>query len=225
MNLEGYRTYVFDCDGVVLDSNRVKTEAFRLSARAYGERAANVLVNYHIMHGGISRYRKFAEFLDVILPVTVPGLVPGRDGPDLDALLQSYASCVRAGLMCSTVAPGLADLRARTAKTSWLLVSGGDQKELRDVFAVRGIADYFDGGIFGSPDSKETILARELASGAIRKPALFLGDSEYDHIAAANAGLDFFFLSGWTEMPAWKDYVAEHGLQTIAGVADLLSDG
>lgn len=31
-------------------------------------------------------------------------------------------------------------------------------------------------------------------------PALFLGDSKYDYQAASAAGLDFVFLSGWSEV-------------------------
>lgn len=59
-----YKTLVFDCDRVILNSNKVKTEAFYQSALAYGEQAAQALVEYHIANGGISRYKKFAYFLD-----------------------------------------------------------------------------------------------------------------------------------------------------------------
>ena len=215
-----YSTLVFDCDGVVLDSNRVKTDAFREAALPYGAVAAGALVEYHVANGGISRYRKFAHFLETI----VPEVAPDARGPDLDALLAAYAEGVRAGLMACAVTPGLEALRAATPGVPWLIVSGGDQAELREIFAARGIAGLFDGGIFGSPDSKDTILARELDARTIARPALFLGDSRYDHVAASAAGLDFVFVSGWSEMQGWPEYLAAHNLGRIDRVADLLAD-
>ena len=208
MDLLHYQTLIFDCDGVILDSNRIKSEAFRTAALPYGDAAANALVAWHVANGGISRYQKFAHFLSDIVPA-------GQPGPDLQTLLTRYAAAVSDGLCSCAVAPGLAQLRARTQAARWLIVSGGDQAELRAVFAARGLADMFDGGIFGSPDNKDQILSRELTSGNITGPALFLGDSTYDHRAARAAGLDFVFVSGWSEVVGWRDYVTEQRLSVI----------
>lgn len=199
-----YTTLVFDCDGVVLNSNKVKTDAFYQAALPYGEAAAQALVEYHVAHGGVSRYKKFAHFLEHIVPVAAAE----QPGPDLEALLQRYAAEVHDGLLNCEVAPGLEALREQTPNARWLIVSGGDQAELRDVFAQRGIAKWFDGGIFGSPDTKDDILARERHNGNIRQPALFLGDSKYDHQAASAARLDFVFLSDWSEVADWQAWCA-----------------
>ncbi len=214
MRPEGYATLVFDCDGVILDSNRVKTEAFRQAAMPYGEAAADRLVAHHTAHGGVSRYRKFEHFIAEIVE-------PGCEGPGLEALLERYAAAVQDGLMACGVAEGLADLRAATPDARWLVVSGGDQAELRDVFGRRGLDVFFDGGIFGSPDTKDEILAREIAGGNIRGPALFLGDSRYDHQAASAAGLDFVFLRGWSEFAGWEAYAQAHGFPIAEKLSDL----
>lgn len=213
-----YATLVFDCDGVVLNSNRVKTGAFYQAALPYGEAAAQSLVEYHVAHGGVSRYKKFAHFLEQIAPQYAPDFT----GPGLDGLLQRYADEVLDGLLNCEIAPGLAALREQTPGARWLIVSGGDQAELREVFAQRGIAKWFDGGIFGSPDTKDHILARELASGNIQQPALFLGDSKYDHQAASEAGLDFVFLSGWSEVADWEDWVEAEKLKSCYSVSEVL---
>lgn len=217
--LTSYRTLVFDCDGVVLDSNRVKTDAFYQAALPYGEAAAQALVAYHVANGGISRYAKFAWFLDEIVPAEVPGVT----GPGLDALLSGYAGAVRKGLMTCAITPGLAALRQATSDARWLIVSGGDQAELREIFAARDLAPLFDGGIFGSPDTKDTILTREIAAGAIVQPALFLGDSRYDHVAASRAGLDFVFVSGWSEFSGWSEYLRDNELPEVKTVRVLLT--
>ena len=64
MKITDYKTIVFDCDGVVLDSNKIKTQAFFNSAISYGEIKAQELVNYHIERGGVSRYKKFEWFIE-----------------------------------------------------------------------------------------------------------------------------------------------------------------
>ncbi len=209
-----YRTMVFDCDGVVLDSNRLKTNAFREAASPYGEVAAEALVAHHVANGGISRFAKFRHFLDEIVGAEA-------SGPGIEQLLADFATSVRHGLRECAIAPGIEALRRATAWAPWLIVSGGSQEELREVFSERGIDRWFDGGIFGSPDTKDEILARELANGNIQLPALFVGDSRYDFLAARSAGLDFVFASYWTEVEDWRAFTDEHGIAVIGNLEDL----
>lgn len=213
-NLIEYKTLVFDCDGVILNSNKIKTEAFYQSALAYGEQAAQALVEYHVANGGVSRYKKFAYFLDEI----VPTLAPKVSEPSLDELLERYAEIVLHGLLSCEVAEGLEELRSKTPNTNWLIVSGGDQEELRHVFSKRGLDKYFDGGIFGSPDTKDQILEREIDNSNIEHPALFLGDSKYDYLASAGAGIDFIFISGWSEFEDFNMYFLDKKIKCMDSV-------
>ncbi|HEY0924868.1 HAD family hydrolase [Rheinheimera pacifica] len=214
MKVTDYQTLVFDCDGVVLHSNKVKTEAFLKAALPYGEAAANQLVNYHVARGGISRYKKFEWFLH--------NVVAEQDGPKLEQLLEAYAAEVKDGLLTCEIADGLEQLREKTQHTNWLIVSGGDQQELREIFAARGIAELFDGGIFGSPDSKDIILTRELTNNNIRLPALFLGDSKYDYQAATTAGLHFIFLKKWSEVQDFESWCDENYIENCLSLNELL---
>ena len=207
-----YITLVFDCDGVVLNSNQVKTDAFYQTSLLYGKQAAQAMVDYHVANGGVSRYKKFAHFLEKI--------VPCQEGPDLNSLLASYASYVKSGLLRCEVAPGLQALRESTPEARWLIVSGGDQAELRDVFAHRGLTQLFDGGIFGSPDTKDEILQREFASSNVQHPALFLGDSKYDYQAATLVNIDFLFVSGWSEVDDWENWISR---ESISNAYDIRS--
>ncbi len=216
MNLSAYQSIVFDCDGVILNSNRVKTDAFYNATLPYGEEAAAAMVDYHIRNGGISRYRKFAYFLEQLAP-------KGVHGPDLEALLAAYATEVKAGLLACEFAEGLEVFRQYTADARWLVASGGDQAELRELFQARGLLDWFDGGIFGSPDTKEEIVKRELANGNIQTPALFIGDSRYDHQVAHENGLDFVFLTRWSEFERWEDYFAPYDITIKTAIKDLFT--
>jgi phosphoglycolate phosphatase-like HAD superfamily hydrolase len=215
MNLSRYATLIFDCDGVILDSNKVKTAAFFTAALPYGARAAKALVEHHTAHGGISRYRKFEYFLQHLVGVPV-------EQSRLDRLLETFAREVRDGLLTCQVDPGLGPLRAATAPARWMVVSGGDQDELRNIFRLRHLTQNFNGGIFGSPDSKEVILARELANSSIQLPGLFVGDSQYDHEVASRAGLDFVFASHWTEFVDWNSYQKTNAFAVVPDLGGLL---
>ncbi len=213
--LSRYRTLVFDCDGVILDSNRVKTDAFFTAALQFGERAARRLRDHHLANGGVSRYAKFEYFLKQI--------VDGQVSADaFDLLLDRFGAAVREGLKLATVAEGLDDLRSATAGTPWVVISGGDQVELRDIFSLRGLTGYFDGGIFGSPDSKEAIFSRCDAAGIISRPALYVGDSRYDHDVARAAGHDFVFVENWSEFGEWRELQARHDFPSVPDLAGLL---
>jgi len=213
---ETFATLVFDCDGVILDSNRIKTDAFRQVALRYGAEAAEALVQYHVLNGGISRYRKFEHLLRDIL---------GRAASEAEVkvLADAYGECVFRELLGCAVSHGLHELRDITAGQGWMVVSGGDEKELRRVFSARRLAPLFDRGIHGSPATKEQILEREIASRNLVLPALFIGDSRYDHEAANRAGLLFAFARGWTEFQGWEEYCAVNRIPVINSISDLLS--
>lgn len=215
--LSGFKTLVFDCDGVILDSNRVKTDAFYQAAVPYGQEAARELVAYHKANGGVSRYLKFEYFLEQIV-----GKTP--DGLELDNLLASYASETWKGLLSCRSSKGLEELKRNHQSSRWLVVSGGDQEEIRRLFRLRGLAGFFDGGIFGSPDTKEDILAREIKSGNILQPAVFLGDSRYDWQAASKAGIDFVFVSGWSEFDGWREFFADKNITEVEAIGALLGE-
>jgi beta-phosphoglucomutase-like phosphatase (HAD superfamily) len=124
MKIHNFKTLVFDCDGVILNSNKLKTQAFYTTASTYGEQAAKALVDYHISKGGISRYDKFEYFLKQILGK------PVFDEKELKVLLYNYADEVWRGLNSCEVAEGIEALRDKTADSRWLVVSGGDQAEV-----------------------------------------------------------------------------------------------
>ncbi len=210
-----YRSWVFDCDGVLLNSNSIKTDAFRIVTLSYGKDVADQLVQYHIKNGGISRYQKFEYFLTTIVKKKL-------DQDELESLLIAFSKEVNKGVMQCEIASGLNALCNALTKFSRLVVSGGDQSELRQIFSKRDISTLFNGGIFGSPDNKEDILHREIAKGNIMTPAVYIGDSKYDYIAAKNAGLDFIFLSEWSEFKGWQQFFKDDVI-ILRNIQELLS--
>lgn len=215
VNFSKYECVVFDCDGVILNSNKIKTEAFYNTALPYGEEKAEILRDYHVERGGVSRYKKFAYFVENVLDASSGGVCAER-------LIESYSDEVYRQLLRCEVSDGLYSLRKRFCNQKWFVVSGGDQNELRDVFARKNLSSNFQGGIYGSPDSKSDILNRLIDRGEITKPTVFLGDSKLDSDAANDAGLDFLFISGWTEFHLWRSYCDDQNIKSVDSLRGLI---
>ena len=56
------KNIIYDFDGVICDSVNVKTEAFAKIYSEYGHSIVSKVVDYHNLHGGISRYEKIQVF-------------------------------------------------------------------------------------------------------------------------------------------------------------------
>lgn len=192
--MRGQPVVVFDCDGVLLVSNRLKTRLFAESAKIAGFDPADVarFARYVAANFGTSRYRMFETLLgwdDVrVRPETdVPTLV----GLYADRLYAEYVRCPTTPGMLAV----LGDLRDRG--TRMFIVSGSDQEELRRVMAERSLVGYFE-GIFGSPRSKNDNLADVAAGLGMTAPVghnmLFIGDAEADYKAASAIGARFVYM-------------------------------
>lgn len=214
--LDRYKTIIFDCDGVILNSNKIKTDAFYKVCLPFGKDFASQMIDFHRRNGGVSRNEKFRYFKDNILPK--------NNVANIDSLLSIYAGFVEQDLLNCEISDSLSSLRMKYQSSRWLVISGGNQAELRKLFTTLKINSYFNGGIFGSPEDKETLLFREIKNNNIEYPAVFLGDSFYDHRVAQLCEVDFIFINGWTEARSWKSYVGKYKIKTLKSLGNLCSD-
>jgi phosphoglycolate phosphatase-like HAD superfamily hydrolase len=207
--LSKYATWLIDCDGVLLDSNRLKTEAFFEIAGRFGQDVAQEFVDYHVANGGISRHVKFRYLQEVLLKRTFDENLHA-------ALLREFSDLSKAKLLECKETDGCSDFLNRAASGSRLfVVSGGDERDLRQVFSNRGLSQFF-AGIYGSPRTKFQIIDHLKLNSDGKDQTAFVGDSKVDHEAALYADADFFFLHGYSEMRDWRAYAAAHPSMTVA---------
>ncbi len=213
-----YKYLIFDCDGVILNSNNIKTEAFGEVVAYFGDQASKSLINFHLEKGGISRYEKFKYFVEVIalkLKLNLKHI-------SLDDLINSYSYIVKKKLEKCEINTDIIKYK-KISKAKWFIVSGSDQKELREIFYLRKIGEIFDGGIYGSPLNKEDIFRNLLQENKIsQSESLYIGDSKYDHLSSAKFELDFIFLKKWSEFKNIDNYALEKKINLMYDFNEIL---
>jgi len=215
-SLDRFRTFVFDCDGVVLDSNELKTRVFHEVASRFGGAAAERLVDHHRAHGGVSRHEKFRWFVAEVLGRP-------RDAGLVDDLVDGFGRGVRRALEGCPTCPGAVEALARCAELGpCFLVSGGLEEELRQVFRARGLDRHFR-GIHGSPETKHRIMAGLATRGHLGGETVCFGDSRLDREVARDFGCEFVFLARCTEMADWKAWVESEAIDWGLDLAEVLA--
>lgn len=180
------RCLVFDCDGVLLDSVPVKSSAFGRLAEPYGEEARDRLLLYHALHGGVSRYEKFAWFFREFLGREITP----EESRDWGRKFAEYAlDEVR---RCPLVPGALEVLRRWHGRLPLYVCSGAPQPELRTLLRERGLAPMFT-AIYGSPPGKAALLEQIVReAGLAPEEVLMVGDAGTDRDAAGAVGTRFY---------------------------------
>lgn len=193
-------TVIFDFDGVVLDSNRLKTDAFGrvLADAGFSPGAVERFLAYQARNFGRSRYLLFDDFLREFA-----GDEPGER--DRDRLLAAFGRACVDGYGDVAETEGVRDLLEwlRQSGTRLFVASGSDQEELRGVVAARGLAGYFD-DVLGSPmrktDCVGAILQRVGDPVLVARNAWFVGDAVADLQAAEDHGVAFVYVRRYSNV-------------------------
>lgn len=180
---------VFDCDGVILNSNPMKTEAFRFALADEPASEVERFIAWHRDNGGISRQDKFRYFIEHL---------SSRLSVDaLETLLQRFSCYCTQQLPSVPCIPGVEAYIRRSARAGSRLyvVSGGSESELQQVFAQRELAPHFE-FIRGNPDSKLDIMRQLHSGGCFQGDGVYYGDARLDYELATQFAMEFVFVSG-----------------------------
>lgn len=200
---------IFDCDGVILDSNPVKIEAFRVALPDHDPAVVERFIDEHRRTGGVSRYEKLARFFREYAPVEDPDAATAQAA----AVFGRFA---RRGLATCEELPGVADLIRCFAdrRVPCHVVSGGDQDEVREALAARPLGAWLT-GIHGSPTPKREHLERLRAEGELLPGGVYFGDAELDMELSEAFGLAFVFVASVSDWPEGREVVRGRGHQVI----------
>ena len=199
-----YENIIFDCDGVILDSNKIKTNSFIKLFENYPKDKIDQMVDYHIKYGGVSRYKKISYFFNILLNKNLSEI-------DLKSYAKNYSKISLIELKKANFIPGLLDLLIylKHKKKKLFVVSGSDEKDLIQILKYKKIDNYFE-KIKGSPKNKNDNLIDLLPDSKDRKKSVYIGDSNYDFITSQNLGIKFIFISGYSEWKVSKNFLKKN---------------
>ncbi|EPR31581.1 Haloacid dehalogenase domain-containing protein hydrolase [Alkalidesulfovibrio alkalitolerans DSM 16529] len=202
---------VLDCDGVILETVELKTEAFAKSARHLGPEAVRTLIDFHRAHGGVSRYEKYRHLWREVF---------GREISDAEMadMVDRFIAAAADALVECPLVPGVLDfLNEWSARLPLYVASGAPDEELKYILKVKNLSSHFK-GIHGSPTPKAELLAAIVAcEGVAPERTLMVGDSGTDLDAARRVGTLFYGRGPFPPPLPWGEdlrglsaFVAEH---------------
>jgi phosphoglycolate phosphatase-like HAD superfamily hydrolase len=180
-----YDIYIFDCDGVILDSNQLKVDAMEKALfTVFNDNVGiNNCVNYFKNNFGKSRFHHIDVFLSVYLSVAEQGKEKARK-----EVLSAFSLMCKELYLDAELTPGFIEFIS-SLQGKKFVASGSEQEELRGVFESRGLDKYFL-EVFGSPTTKKDLLLNILQNHSHSK-ALMIGDSISDFEASKDNDIDF----------------------------------
>ena len=198
--MQKIKNIFFDFDGVIAESVSAKTDAFREMYAPYGKVIANEVVEYHINHGGVSRFEKFKYWEKKFFNKDI-------SEDRVDELAKQFSNLVLNKVIVSDEVPGVnAFIKKYSKELNFWIITGTPTSEIEIVVDKRGLINYFL-GIHGSPKNKrfwtEYLLKKHHLK---REETLFIGDATTDLDAATFSNLHFALRENEENKEIFKNY-------------------
>lgn len=185
-----YKDFLFDFDGVIANSNRLKEDAIRRAVGPFcDDRLCNEFVKFFVQGNGIPREIKVNEYFD-----------SGTAG----LILKAYASELADTSSSVDLIPGVADFISVLNSNSIrpIILSGGNIQEIRSVLDRHDLTNSFS-DIFAGPKTKDQNFSDHIKGS---DNLIYFGDSLSDFKFAQRFSIDFIFIYGYTQFENWKEF-------------------
>ena len=187
LELSKYKNILWDFDGVILDSMKVRDLGFELIFKDFDSKKVNELLDFHRQNAGWSRYVKIEYFFKNIM-----NMIYDED------LIKKYANdfsvVMRKELIKKKylIHDSLDFIKQNSKKYNFHIVSGSDHVELNFLCDYLGIDSYFL-SIQGSPTPKTKLVKDVLTSNSYKTSyTCLIGDSINDYDASKANNIRFF---------------------------------
>lgn len=203
--------FIFDFDGVILDSATIKTEAFlELFSQYPGHLPA--IESYHIQHQGITRFKKFEWIYRDLLRSEYTGEIA-------EELSERFSDIVLGKMRAADYLPGAMELLTylREHDIPAFISSGTPDEELQAIIEQRELQPFFH-TVYGSDRTKaEAIDLIKEDFGFKSGELIFIGDAITDYEAANSRGVPFIAVYSEVMESFWREKEIEpvHHLMEI----------
>jgi phosphoglycolate phosphatase-like HAD superfamily hydrolase len=178
------RVVVLDFDGVIVESNNVKTDAFRALFSRFPEHA-DAMMAFHHENISLSRFAKFERLLDLL----------GQRGEArlLEQLAREYSRLTIDRISTVPLVEGAESfLKELTPRVPVYLASVTPAEDLDVILERRQLRRWFR-GVYGCPPWTKPAAVGDIMRREACAPveAILIGDAAGDQRAAAETGVEF----------------------------------
>jgi phosphoglycolate phosphatase-like HAD superfamily hydrolase len=175
----------YDFDGVIKESTDIKSKAFYDLYIEFGEDIAQQVEQYHIEHGGVSRFEKIRYWHKTHLGINITD-------NELQLWAQKFSDLVLKKVVESPYVKGaLNTIQKLGDEYQQYIITGTPQNEIEQICIQLEITSLFK-QICGSPTNKIKWCSQLIPEiGLSNKEIVFIGDATTDYDAAIHHNLHF----------------------------------
>lgn len=191
--IDAYETFIFDMDGVILNSNDLKVNSIRKALSGVNQNLVETFVKRFKSNFGKTRDEHFSDLKNLSY-VFNEGLL------DIDAIKKSYEDEVKIAYEQCEFCEGFITFFSQvlSLKKNCYVLTGTMESEAIDALKNKGIFSSFL-KILGAPKKKGDYLVELITNNQIDpSTTIFFGDSTLDAKAAIANDLDFLFLEKYS---------------------------
>lgn len=181
------KNILWDFDGVILDSMKIKGDGFVELFKGYDSHQVKQLEKYHYENGGVSRFDKIKYFYNEILRQSV-----SKD--EILHLADKFANIIEEKLnnKNNLIDETVNFIKNNYKKYHFHIVSGAEHNELNQLCDNFELSKYFL-SINGSPIKKDILVKNIIEKYAYKKrETIFIGDATTDYNAAKKNRIEFY---------------------------------
>lgn len=212
--------HVFDCDGVLVDSNALKVDALENTLLSLG--SPDEFICWAVEEFRVNFGRTRADHFEAFLQYeTDRGY--SMDPLCVDWAIEHYGKQVEVlYLSCPVIQESISYLSLNVPYRNSFVVSASSQIELRTVLPMR-VPEFSEERIFGGPVKKVENL-QEIAAEFGVGDMVFYGDAVQDAIAAMEVGVLFVGLAKFSADPErLKRFCFDNGLICFDSCSEIIS--
>ena len=179
---------IFDFDGVIAESVKIKTDAFSELYGPFGHDVVQKVILHHEANGGVSRFEKIKYYHKSFLQIDL-------SEKEIKDLAERFSALVVDKVIGAPYVPGVIEYIRKSYNHYKLFISTGTPiAEMKQILDEKKISHYFT-NVFGSPEKKITHIKYILSKYNLDPGELiFYGDSKSDIDAAENEKITFILI-------------------------------
>lgn len=195
------KNILWDFDGVIVDSMKIKGDGFKELFKEYDKNKLQLLEDYHYANGGVSRFDKIRYFFNTIL---------GKEILDdaVEKFAETFAMIIKQKLYDKNnlIGETLNFIKSNYKKYNFHIVSGAEHNELNDLCKYFELNKYFK-SIDGSPTKKVLLVKNILEKYEYKtEETTLIGDAMTDYNASMENSIKFYGFNN-SELKKLENYI------------------